>query len=58
MDIQAKMEELKAGPGSSKRLADFRTDQTKLVEDMDKVSTYFVLDLIYLIYSFPGRGEI
>ncbi|SJL01060.1 uncharacterized protein ARMOST_04376 [Armillaria ostoyae] len=35
-DIQAKMEELKAGPGSSKCLADFRTDQKKLVEDMDK----------------------
>ncbi|KAK0227114.1 hypothetical protein EDD85DRAFT_854892 [Armillaria nabsnona] len=35
-DIQAKIEELKVDPESSKRLVDFRTDQKKLVEDMDK----------------------
>ncbi|KAK0231580.1 hypothetical protein IW262DRAFT_1345112 [Armillaria fumosa] len=36
LEIQAKMKQLKAGSGSSKHLANFRADQKKLVEELDK----------------------
>ncbi len=36
-DVEAKIKELKADPGSSKRLAEFRTERKKLVEDLTKV---------------------
>ncbi|KAK0455645.1 uncharacterized protein EV420DRAFT_1552462 [Desarmillaria tabescens] len=35
-DIQAKIKELEVGPGSSERLANFRKERKKLVEDMTK----------------------
>ncbi len=57
-DVEAKIKELKADPGSSKRLAEFRTERKKLVEDMTKVGTDLVRCLIRLICSFLGRLEI
>ncbi|KAK0448191.1 hypothetical protein EV421DRAFT_116483 [Armillaria borealis] len=35
-DVEAKIKELEAEPGSSKRLAEFRTERKKLVKDMTK----------------------
>ncbi|KAK0227130.1 hypothetical protein EDD85DRAFT_854964 [Armillaria nabsnona] len=35
-DVEAKIKELEADPGSYKRLAEFRTERKKLVEDMTK----------------------
>lgn len=48
-DIQAKITELEAQPGSSKRLAEFRVERKTLVEDLNKVSANSVQSLTDLI---------
>ncbi len=54
-DVQAKMNELEAQLGSSERLAEFRTQRKKLVEDVNNVSEKYKLRTGSSFISLSGR---
>ncbi len=57
-DVHAKMNDLEAQLGSFERLAEFRTERKKLVENANNVSEKYKLRTWSLFISLSGRGTM